>query len=214
MNFGEAMSAGLKRSFQVSGRATRSEYWYFFLFALMLTGILAADWRYFTAALARGAPEIVNLQRQIELRQITESLSTVPYLIGVLAMLAVSALFLLGTSASLLVLIVPLLTLQARRLHDTGRSGWWAINANLAWMAGIGILALGAQQDKAAIALAAAVISIGFFAVPMTMLFLLAQPGDLDRNKFDHDRPQTGRRNAPPPLSTDPSLPPEATPAE
>jgi uncharacterized membrane protein YhaH (DUF805 family) len=214
VNFGEAMMAGLKGAFRVNRRATRSEYWYFFVFVLLLMALLGVEARFFASTLARGAPCIVNLETQFHLRQITQPLSNIPATIGLLAQLAASVLFLLGTSLTLLVLIVPLLTLQAGRLHDTGRSGLWVVNANLAWMTGAVILDLAARADKPALTLAGGVIAIGFFIVPMTMLYLLSLPGEPDRNKYDYDRPAPTRRSAPPPLSTE-SLPPSvATPAE
>ena len=214
MNFGEAMIAGLRHAFCVKGRASRYEHWCFFAFVLMLAAILGAQMRFFTSLLARSAPDIVNLGVEFHLRQITQPLPTIPGALGLLALAAASVLFLLGTGLTLLVLIIPLLTLQARRLHDTGRSGWWVINANLAGIAGAGSLALAAWANEQDVTLAAAAIALGFFAVPMTMLFLLAQPGELNSNKYDYDRPNPTRRSAPPPLSTEPLPPSVATPAE
>jgi uncharacterized membrane protein YhaH (DUF805 family) len=214
VNFGEAINAGLNHAFSVKGRASRSEHWYFFVLMLMLAGLLWVEMLLSGFVLRHGAPDIVNLWRQVQLLQITQPLSTVADTIGLLALLAALALFLLGTGLTLLALIVPLLTLQVRRLHDSGRSGWWVVNANLAWMAGSSILALGSQPEKPVISLTAAVIAFGFFAVPVTMLYLLARPGDLDVNKYDYDRPEPSRRTAPPRLSRDRSLPPAVTPAE
>jgi len=214
MNFGEAMIAGLRHAFCVKGRASRYEYWCFFAFVLVLVAIFGAQMRFFTSLLARSAPDIVNLGVEFHLRQITQPLPTIPGTLGLLALLAASVLFLLGTGLTLLVLIIPLLTLQARRLHDTGRSGWWAFNANLALMAAAGILALAVQADKPYITIAAALVALGFLAVPMTLLFLLAQPGELDRNQYDAERPEPARRTAPPPLYTGPLPPSVGAPAE
>jgi len=214
VNFGEAINAGLNHAFSVQGRASRSEYWYFFVLMVLLAGLLWMEVLLSGFVLRHGAPDIINLWRQVQILQITQPLSTVADTIGCLALLASLALFLLGTSLTFLALIVPLLTLQVRRLHDSGRSGWWVVNANLAWMAGNGILTLGTQPDKPVMSLTAAGIAFGFFAVPVTMLYLLARPSDLDVNKYDYDRPEPTRRTAPPPLSIGQSLPPAITPAE
>jgi uncharacterized membrane protein YhaH (DUF805 family) len=214
VKFGDAMIAGLKKSFQAKGRATRSEYWYFFLFVLILMGLFGAQARYFGTILVRSVPCIVNLQGEFHLHQITQPLSTIPGMMGLLALLAASALFLLGTGLTILVLIVPLLTLQARRLHDTGRSGWWVVNGNLALLAGICLMLLAANAGKPALSLGGVVVALGLFAAPAVMLYRLAQPGAPERNEYDDDRPEQRRRATPPPLSTEPLLPPAATPAE
>ena len=85
MEFPEAIKRNLTTSAyaQFSGRASKSEYWWFILFT----------W-------------LVNLGT------------------GVIDLALGSEIGVIGTLASL-VLLVPGFALIARRLHDTGRSGWW-----------------------------------------------------------------------------------------
>lgn len=94
MGFGEAIKTCFSKYFTISGRARRSEYWYFYLFTFIL-GIVAGI---IDVALGLGGD------------------------IG-----------LLGTIASLATFI-PTITAQVRRLHDTGRSGWWVGGALIAFI--------------------------------------------------------------------------------
>lgn len=81
MGFSAAVRSGFRNYVTFSGRASRSEVWYWFLF-------------YFLVLLAG-------------------------YIID-----AVIGLFLVSVIASL-VLIVPFISVEVRRLHDRDRSGWW-----------------------------------------------------------------------------------------
>ncbi len=78
MNFQDAVKTCFSKYADFSGRALRSEFWWFMLF-LFVAGLI---------------------------------LQMVSGVIG--------ALFSLGT-------LVPSLAAGARRLHDTGRSGWWQL---------------------------------------------------------------------------------------
>jgi uncharacterized membrane protein YhaH (DUF805 family) len=83
MSFGDAISTCFSQYVTFTGRARRSEYWYFFLFILLVE----------VAAVVIGA--VIHFS-------------------------------LLGTVVSLAVLL-PHLAVAVRRLHDTGRSGWWVL---------------------------------------------------------------------------------------
>jgi uncharacterized membrane protein YhaH (DUF805 family) len=83
MGFGEAIKTVFGKYADFSGRARRSEYWYWILLAVIVAIVIAV------------------------LRAISNALG-----------LVVDVLWVLGT-------IVPGLAVLFRRLHDTGRSGWW-----------------------------------------------------------------------------------------
>ena len=85
MSFGDSIATCFRKYAEFKGRASRAEYWWFVLFAVLAyfaAGVLAA-------ALENAAP---------------------------------TALVLLG-------LLLPGLTVAVRRLHDTGRPGWWYLLA-------------------------------------------------------------------------------------
>ena len=96
MNFGTAISTCLAKYATFQGRATRSEFWWFYLFTVLLS------W---------GA--------------------------SIVGALAVDGGDYLGNLISL-AFIIPTFAVGARRLHDTGRSGWW----QLLFITVIGILLL------------------------------------------------------------------------
>lgn len=81
----------LKKYAVFEGRANRPEYWYFFLFNLLISfGLGFVD--------------------------------------GIAGMVMDTGIGILGGLYSLFVLI-PSLAVAVRRLHDTGRSGWWLLIA-------------------------------------------------------------------------------------
>ena len=83
MNFFDAIKSGFSGYFDFSGRSSRSEYWWFLLFVM-----------------------VVNL--------VVSILDTTNGLIVILVYLG---------------LLIPMLSVQVRRLHDINRSGWWILIA-------------------------------------------------------------------------------------
>lgn len=79
------------------GRATRSEYWYFMLFFIIIALILTAL-------------DSMIINPLLGIQPLVETART-----GILSML-----FSLGT-------LIPSVALAIRRLHDIGRSGWWIL---------------------------------------------------------------------------------------
>ena len=84
MEFGQAVKTCFKKFFDLKGRARRSEYWWFFLFCMVVSWVFNIFGGF------------------------------VPWLsyIGLLISM---------------ILLIPSCTVQTRRLHDTGRSGWWVV---------------------------------------------------------------------------------------
>ena len=91
MGIQQAFVTCLKKYADFSGRATRSEYWWFVLCEVLILGIasLISDW-----------------------------------LPGLFA----------------LALVLPALAVGARRLHDTGRSGWWLLLMLVPFIGGLFLL--------------------------------------------------------------------------
>ena len=84
MNFFDAIKSCLSGYFDFSGRSSRSEYWWFLLFVM-----------------------IVNI--------VVSILANTNAAIGTVAVLVY-----LG-------LLIPMVAVQVRRLHDIDRSGWWIL---------------------------------------------------------------------------------------
>ena len=79
------------------GRATRSEYWYFMLFSIIIALILTAL-------------DSMIINPLLGIQPVVETART-----GILGML-----FSIGT-------LIPSVALAIRRLHDIGKSGWWIL---------------------------------------------------------------------------------------
>lgn len=99
LSFGEAVSTCFKKYATFTGRARRSEYWWFGLFNCIIGAVLSI----LLCIVAVGA-------------------TSDPYSSG--SGVAVAFIVLLITVVYL-GLLIPSLAVFWRRLHDTGHSGWW-----------------------------------------------------------------------------------------
>ena len=112
MGFVDATKSGFSKFITFSGRARRSEFWFFFLF-LMLAGIVIGiiDSAIFGPTTVTGVSTTFDADGSL-----TESnWKEVRYGSGPLSDLW-------G-----LITLLPLLSLGWRRLHDTGRPGWYFV---------------------------------------------------------------------------------------
>ena len=116
MSMGEAIKACISKYATFSGRSRRSEYWWFSLFLLIISIVLLAPIGVCVALIDSGT---INPD--------AGAWSVVVVIAGILALL--SGLFLLFS-------IIPSISVQVRRLHDVGRSGWWVF-----WMFAISLVA-------------------------------------------------------------------------
>lgn len=92
MTFGQSVSTCFRNYCCFTGRASRSEYWWWVLFTAII-GILFS------------IPYGINVAKAVA--EGTEpGLPVISYIVN-------------------LVLLLPTLGVMFRRLHDTGRSGWW-----------------------------------------------------------------------------------------
>jgi uncharacterized membrane protein YhaH (DUF805 family) len=101
LGFLEAVVRALRQFSRFSGRASVAEYWWFALFIVLLWAAL-----YFMLSVISSAG----------------SSGGVGQTIGAL-LLGMSLVVLVAVVA----LLVPIVAITVRRLHDTGRSGWWAL---------------------------------------------------------------------------------------
>ncbi|MBR5716497.1 MAG: DUF805 domain-containing protein [Bacteroidales bacterium] len=114
MSFIEAIKTCFAKYITFSGRARRSEHWYFFLF-ITLIQIVLYSWIMATIMgpmmefiQEGGDPKDVDTIKEIFLGSITSPAFIV---------------FIVFSLATLL----PIIAVQIRRMHDTGRSGWWSM---------------------------------------------------------------------------------------
>ena len=107
MNFIQSISTCMRKYVTFSGRATRSEFWWFFLFTVLVN--LAA-----TSQASSFVPILLGGQNM------TENESS--YFLN-------NFFFLYLSTITSLILLLPSLAVAVRRLHDVGRSGWWILIA-------------------------------------------------------------------------------------
>ena len=101
MNIGQAITNCMKKYFTFSGRAKRSEYWWFYLFTT-LVGI---------------GYNLVGQETFLEGNMhalVSGDLTTVITIVII-------------SYIPFLVFISPILAAGSRRLHDIGKSGWWQL---------------------------------------------------------------------------------------
>lgn len=155
MNMVEAVKSVLSQYVGFSGRARRSEYWYWTL-ATVLAAILVAIIEGLLGIGTDGSGPISTLLS--------------------------------------LAIFLPGLAVTFRRLHDTGRSGWWiggfylgifVLAFTLVFMAA-GMMAVGSENTNAAAGLGVIGIILGLAIViyAIAILFFLCQDSDKGPNKF------------------------------
>ena len=148
VSFIEAIESGWAKCFQYSGRASRAEFWWFFLFATLVRFGLQ-----FVRLLAQDVPTI-----------------------------------LLSAMISLIIL-VPTIAVQVRRLHDVGHSGWLVV---VLWVL-IGTLIITSMRWDRLVSLRQATtpdeVALLFVAFAtavawLRLLFLMIKRGDAGANQY------------------------------
>jgi len=156
MSFGDAIRACFGKYAVFSGRARRSEYWYFVLFGLLVSMVTnTAD------AIITGV-----------------SSSAVPTPISSIASLA---------------LMLPQLSANVRRLHDTNRSGWWIGGFYLyligAVVVGVALIAVSGEGSfsNGRVIGGIAIIGLGTLAYMVLLIVFAVLPGTPGTNRFGPD---------------------------
>ncbi|MBR5169187.1 MAG: DUF805 domain-containing protein [Muribaculaceae bacterium] len=111
MPFWTAVKTCFRKYFDFTGRARRSEYWWFALFYVLVTFVWLMVCAFFTVL----------------------GLDTIIHGVGSpISVLIISGVF---TSLPVFFFIIPQYAAMTRRLHDTGHSGWWVLAAVLVGIA-------------------------------------------------------------------------------
>ena len=138
----EAIKTCFQKYFVISGRATRSEFWWFYLFNILLPfATTPLDVILFGASEDGGFITIVT-----------------------------------G-----LIVIIPLFTATVRRLHDTGRSGWFQLIPLAGVIAGV---AIGAALGPLLGSLGSILAGLVMVASITWLLVVLATKSDAGENKY------------------------------
>jgi hypothetical protein len=111
MGFGEAVSTCFRKYATFQGRARRSEFWYYYLFIIIVNVVLTIP---LTIALNGSADGIV-------VNETTGEITTNGN--ASLSAFAIIMLIIVGVWA--LAILLPTLSVMVRRLHDADHSGWW-----------------------------------------------------------------------------------------
>jgi uncharacterized membrane protein YhaH (DUF805 family) len=115
-SFGQAFTRFFKKYVIFHGRASRSEFWWWFLFNLIVSGVL-----YGIAAIG-GASGATVSENGMTVPGPGFAVAVIPYGLWALAT------------------IIPWLALAWRRLHDTNRSGAWYFIGFIPFVGGIILL--------------------------------------------------------------------------
>ncbi|MFZ9987019.1 MAG: DUF805 domain-containing protein [Candidatus Nanopelagicales bacterium] len=108
MTFGQAVKHVFSNYATFRGRASRSEFWWFYLFNVIVTFVLSIP---YYIGLAQSAGTMTT-------DPVTGEMTG-----GSLSGLAVFGIILLV--GWLLITFIPIISVSVRRLHDGDRTGWW-----------------------------------------------------------------------------------------
>lgn len=175
MTFAQSIQSCFRNYVTFSGRATRSEYWWFFLFGLLGSAVAGVfDSIFFGATVVETTVTDTTVSGSVENN---------------------------GPLASLfsLVLLLPSLAVGWRRMHDTGRSGLYLLYPLLVWLGILGFIGfalmlsgatggLGFSGLASAIGGLSALILIPAFIIlliaPLIVLWWLTRPSQPGTNAY------------------------------
>ena len=179
-----AVGRAYARMFNFSGRASRSEYWWFFLFQFLL---------YFGLQIAFGAYIASDPQLQVAMLD--------PNGIEAYFQQNPGLLYHIGYAfaASLFVFFMPNLAVTIRRLHDTNRSGWFIFMPTLVgFIAGIvGGVAMAASGGGAGASIIMIAVVVVSFGASIWFIVVLASAGTHGNNRFGGDPAPNRKRPVP-----------------
>jgi uncharacterized membrane protein YhaH (DUF805 family) len=153
MSFANAVSAGFKNYVNFKGRASRSEFWYWILFTVLLSIVLTTIESVIWPAPTGSSDWMQDLQA---------SLSQPTPL----------------TNIASLVLLLPNLSVTARRFHDAGFSAKWLLIQVVPFVYGIfatvGVVTVFSNAPSGQLLTTEELMSVIFLIVPIFGLFFAA----------------------------------------
>ena len=175
MKFGYAVSSCFMKMFTFSGRARRAEYWYFYLFVTMVI----AGYKGLRSLVMNCFVPMVSASAQVWFKWGCEILNW-------------------GLSVAIL---IPMLAVTARRLHDRGDTGWLCLAIHLVpWLLAAGVSVyndsykdvvmdiVGGSLDGMLGILGAYLIFMFIeFVALVARVVMLAKPGMVGMNEYGAD---------------------------
>lgn len=163
----------LRQYFDFKGRARRKEYWMFYLWILIIEAVIFLV----SFLLGGGLPGVgADLVMPPEL---------MPRSIG-MGMFFTGLLTLYG-----LALFIPQLAVTVRRLHDTGKSGWWLLGYYIVIICAATVLSLSAvkatMDGNELVEWPIWVSLVLLLVISILFLVLMVKKGDAGRNKYGED---------------------------
>ena len=180
MNPVHAVASVLRNLLNFSGRASRSEFWWVFLIAVVVVFVLQSQFLGWISPLSLSYFDPVHI-----------AISIIQYLLGLAVILPV-------------VYLVVMPAVAARRLHDTGRSARWLLIpcvVILGWAIIVGIATLVGStffDDGWVVVFAAVLFGVIWALISLVgmvaMTIVLAAPGAVGPNRYGPDplRPELG----------------------
>ena len=196
MGFFQAIGRCYGNMFNFSGRARRSEYWWFFLFQI-LTAMGAQAWAVWQ--LFANADFVASMETPEKLTMWFEDNPQLFEYAGY------------AFAAWLILFFVPHLSVTIRRLHDTDRSGWMilmptAVSIGSGLIGGFLIGATAASGNIGGMMFWAIGVTIVPLIASLYFFVLLCLPGTHGNNRFGGD-PAPDRKR---PMPSHPAFAPEA----
>ena len=122
--FGQAVSRFFRNYATFSGRASRSEYWWAYLFQSII-GFVAGIVLSVLMILAIVA--VIAAHPEVHTPMTDAQSGATALTITVEAFIAAFAVTFIGLAVITLPTLLPSIAVTVRRLHDTNRSGWWCL---------------------------------------------------------------------------------------
>lgn len=154
MSFGQSIKHVFRNYVDFRGRASRSEFWWFYLFMTIVSGALYG----ISMAGIASSPD--------------------PQLWSLLAQVSI-----ILTIVWFLATILPVSAVWFRRLHDSNKSGWWYVLAIASGIFGFLLFSLSALQNQALFA-AGAVLGLVSGVGGLVLLIFALLPGTPGPNRF------------------------------
>ena len=116
MGFGQAFSTCMRKYADFSGRATRPEYWWFYLAVFLIELPFSIALQISMMAALEPLLNKLNANETLSFREVVDAIDW-EKMTGAIILVAIVS----------LALLLPQLAVVVRRLHDIGQSGWWML---------------------------------------------------------------------------------------